>query len=79
MVGVNATDLQKGFKEIYQNSIYAYVKSYRMKKSKELLVKEDLSISDVANLVGYINNSKFSNAFKSEFGMTPSEYRVSSR
>lgn len=79
MVGINATDLQKGFKEIYQSSIYAYVKSYRMKKSKELLIKEDLSISDVANLVGYINNSKFSKAFKTEFGMTPSEYKISSR
>jgi len=79
MVGINATDLQKGFKEVYQSSIYAYVKSYKMKKSKELLVKEDLSISDVANLVGYINNSKFSKAFKTEFGMTPSEYKISSR
>ncbi len=79
MVGINSTDLQKGFKEIYQCSIYAYVKSYRMKKAKEFLVKEDLTIANIANLVGYTNNSKFSKAFKDEFGISPSEYRISNR
>nr|WP_246583024.1 AraC family transcriptional regulator [Clostridium simiarum] len=79
MVGINSTDLQRGFKEIYQCPIYAYLKSYRMKKAKELLVKEELTIAHIANLVGYTNNSKFSKAFKEEFGITPSKYRISNR
>ncbi|GCD13043.1 helix-turn-helix domain-containing protein [Clostridium tagluense] len=78
-VGINSTDLQKGFKAIYQCPIYAYLKSYRMKKAKELLMKEELTIAHIANLVGYTNNSKFSKAFKEEFGLSPSKYRISSR
>lgn len=78
-VGINSTDLQKGFKEIYQCTIYAYLKTYRMKKARELLVKEELTIAHIANLVGYTNNSKFSKAFKEEFGMCPSKYRISNR
>ncbi|MBU3128863.1 AraC family transcriptional regulator [Clostridium tagluense] len=78
-VGINSTDLQKGFKAIYQCPIYAYLKSYRMKKAKELLMREELTIAHIANLVGYTNNSKFSKAFKEEFGLSPSKYRISSR
>lgn len=76
-VGLNSTDLQKGFKEIYQSSIYAYLKSCRMKKSKELILKENINISDIANMVGYSNSSKFSKAFKNEFGISPSEFKKS--
>ncbi|MBZ9633785.1 helix-turn-helix domain-containing protein [Clostridium sp. FP1] len=78
-VGINSTDLQKGFKAIYQCPIYAYLKSYRMKKAKELLMREELTIAHIANLVGYTNNSKFSKAFREEFGLSPSKYRISSR
>jgi AraC-like DNA-binding protein len=78
-VGLNSTDLQKGFKEVYQDSIYSYLKSYKMKKARELLIKEELTIAEIANLMGYTNNSKFSKAFKEEFNVSPSQYRISNR
>lgn len=78
-IGMNPTDMQRGFKEIYQASIYNYMKSYRMKKARELLVKESLTVSEIGNLVGYTNNSKFSRAFREEFGITPLKYRISNR
>ena len=34
-----------------------------------------LSVLEVSNQVGYVNQSKFANTFKKQFGMTPLEYR----
>ncbi|MFV0343246.1 MAG: helix-turn-helix domain-containing protein [Anaerocolumna sp.] len=50
----------------------------RMKKARELLLDTQLSISEVAERVGYINSSYFYRVFKKENGVTPKEYRSNS-
>lgn len=73
--GVADTNLKKCFKEVYGNSIYAYLKEYRIQKAAEYLREKDYEISRIAGMVGYDNASKFSSSFKSIMGINPSEYR----
>ena len=46
-----------------------------MRKASELLTGSRLSVSEVTEQVGYINQSKFAAAFKKQFGISPLEYR----
>lgn len=74
-VNMNTTDLEKGFKSIYGTTIFTYGKMEKMKKAKELLEDEALSILEVSLAVGYSNGGKFAKAFKEAFGMLPTQYR----
>ena len=46
-----------------------------MRKASELLTGSRLSVSEVTEQVGYINQSKFAAVFKKQFGISPLEYR----
>lgn len=52
-----------------------YVNDVRIKKAKELLRNDSLSVSDVACLVGMNNFSYFSTLFKKATGVSPREYK----
>lgn len=67
--------MQQCFKGVFGTSIYAYMKNYRMNAAAVMLKKTDQRIIDIAGLVGYENAGKFSAAFTSVMGMTPSTYR----
>lgn len=67
--------MKKNFKEVYGNSIYAYLRNYRMQMAEQLLQKADLNISQVAETVGYANPAKFSAAFKKAKGIAPKAFQ----
>lgn len=69
------TALKKCFKGVYGESIYQYIKQYRMKEAARVLEETNETVLAIANMVGYENGSKFSEAFKSVIGVKPSEYR----
>jgi DNA-binding response OmpR family regulator len=50
------------------------LKSFRLKRAKDLLAQNNLSISEVAYRVGYDLPNSFSRAFKKEFGMSPKAF-----
>jgi two-component system response regulator YesN len=62
--------------ETGRNFIY-YLKECRIEKAKELLLRLDLKIYQVAELAGFMNSKYFTDAFKSFTSMTPLEYRNS--
>ena len=73
---VSATALKKGFKEMYGDSIYSFLKRFRINSAASMLMTNpELSIADVAQMVGYRTTSKFSVAFKKIIGVTPLVYR----
>ena len=47
----------------------------RMQYAKQLILDEQKSISEIAELCGYQNAYYFSNAFKKQFHVSPSQYR----
>ena len=74
-IEMSPTQMKKYFKLAYGDSIYAYVKTHRMKVATQLLQEGKISIADVAGRVGYTNSSKFAQAFKEFTGLSPKEYR----
>lgn len=73
--GLSLTQLKTGFKQIYGETPYAYLKRYKMHQAAALLLSTRQKVSDIAQLLGYQNPSKFSEAFRSVMGMTPLQYR----
>ncbi|MGL6201695.1 MAG: helix-turn-helix domain-containing protein [Lachnospiraceae bacterium] len=70
------TTMKSCFKSIYGNSIFAYMRNYRMNHAANLLREQkDLSIAQIAGMVGYDSPGKFSTAFKDIIGDTPLVYR----
>lgn len=56
-----------------------YLTERRIKKAKELLKHTDLKIYEISNAVGYKDSFYFSNCFKKITGVSPSEYRDSTK
>lgn len=50
------------------------LKSYRLKRAKQLLAQNKSNVSEVAYMVGYDVPNSFARAFKQEFGISPSEF-----
>lgn len=72
-VAMNECYLKKGFKTVVGKTIHEYQQELRITKAKELLQQQNLSVTDVANTLGYSSISHFSTAFKRVTGMKPCE------
>jgi AraC-like DNA-binding protein len=72
---MSPTQMKKYFKLAYGDSIYSYLKTYRMKKATQLLLDGKFNVAEVASRVGYTNSSKFAQAFKEYTGCSPKEYK----
>lgn len=72
---INQTTLKTTFKRVFGQPIASYMKAYRIKRAKELLLHSDASIAQIACRVGYENQSKFTQAFKKATGILPRDYR----
>ncbi|MBQ6831019.1 MAG: metalloregulator ArsR/SmtB family transcription factor [Oscillospiraceae bacterium] len=72
---MNQTTLKTTFKRVFGQSVGVYMKQYRVKRAKELLCHSDAPVSEIAAMVGYQNQSKFSSAFQAVTGMLPKAYR----
>ena len=53
-----------------------FVKQYRMEEAKRQLLNTSLSISTIAERVGYQNIYYFSTSFKKQVGVSPRTYRI---
>ncbi|MBZ4645415.1 MAG: transcriptional regulator, AraC family [Clostridia bacterium] len=63
------------FKEEFDISPKSYLLKVRVEKSKELLEKTDLKVSDVALSVGFSSQQRYNDIFKKYVGMTPLKYK----
>lgn len=65
---------RKLFTEIMGSSPISYVHELRIKKAKEMLKSDYVSITDIAESLGYLNIYDFSRTFKKYTGISPSRY-----
>lgn len=72
---MSQTVMKKCFKGVYDDSIYAYMKKYRLQVAERLLKESSLTIGEIAAQIGYLNPNKFSSAFSDEYGISPKSYR----
>lgn len=73
---VNKTTLISIFKESFGMTPIRYINQMRMQKAKELLTNTNLSITEIAELIGFQSIHYFSRYFRSKEDCSPLEYRV---
>lgn len=74
-VGLNTRKLKEGFRYIFNNTVFGYLREYRLQMAKNLLAEEK-SITVVASMVGYASPSAFTIAFQKQFGVNPKTYQM---
>ena len=67
--------LSRMFKQQIGCNLMLYLAQARMKQAKKLLAQKDMSITDVAQMVGYDDYAYFSRVFKRMEGRSPRAYR----
>ncbi|MEM7062517.1 MAG: AraC family transcriptional regulator [Cyanobacteria bacterium P01_B01_bin.77] len=68
---INSFKLKQGFRQIFNTTVFGYLRTQRMEEAKRLLELGDLNVTQVAQAVGYAHPGKFAAAFKKKFGITP--------
>ena len=76
-VNLSRSRLEHLFKEQIGMQMGDYLLECRLKTAAELLKSSDMSVKEIAHIVGYEHSSSFIRAFKNMFGTVPSDYRQS--
>ena len=74
-VGMSRSPFAARFTELAGLSPMSYLKRWRMQVAARLLNDPALSLSKIAERVGYESAAAFSRVFKREFGAAPAQYR----
>ena len=70
-VGLNHNQLIQGFKDIYGECPFGYLRIIRLENARKLLTNRECNVSEAAYLVGFSSPSHFSKAFKKHYGISP--------
>ncbi|MQL52285.1 helix-turn-helix domain-containing protein [Desulfofundulus thermobenzoicus] len=63
------------FKQVTGVTVMDYLTGLRLQAARELLVRSDQPVSQIAGAVGYADPNYFSRVFRRHVGVSPSEYR----
>lgn len=74
-VSINKYYMAHAFKREYGVSPISYLIACRIREGKRLLAETDLSLSQIAAVLGFSSPSYFSQTFRSSEGMSPTQYR----
>ncbi|MGQ7946732.1 hybrid sensor histidine kinase/response regulator transcription factor [Flavobacterium sp. WC2509] len=74
-VGVSRSQLYRKVKELTGLNLSEMLKEIRLKKAKQLFLDSNFTVYEVATAVGFSDIDYFRRCFKSEFGMSPTEYK----
>ena len=72
---VSKSECLRCFKLSVQDTPYHYLMEYRLLKATVLLTNTGLSISEIAQAVGFHAQSHFGKLFKAHTGYSPKDYR----
>ncbi len=67
--------LSKLFSEVEGKTIEKYIIAQKVEKVKELIVYDELSLSEIADKLGYSSVAHLSSQFKKSTGLTPSHFK----
>lgn len=74
-IGYNYTYLSNIFSEVMGICIQKYIILYKMERVKELLLYNELTLSEIAHELGYSSVAHLSNQFKQITGLTPTYFK----
>jgi len=75
VAGINEFKLKRGFKEVFNNTVFGYLNDHKLTQAKDLLLSGNIAIKEMASHLGYSSVPHFSNAFKKKFGTSPGKVR----
>lgn len=78
-VGVHPVYLASTFRKTFGCTIGEYVRKQRVEFAINELISSDTPLAQIAVDAGFANQAHFTRVFKRQTGMTPGEYRVTSR
>ena len=73
--GMSQSNLNRKLKSINNQTISQFIREIRLKKAKELLQNEDLTIAEISYCVGFGSPTYFNNCFHEYYGVAPGEMR----
>ncbi|MDR1171561.1 MAG: response regulator [Bacteroidales bacterium] len=72
--GFSRTSFYKKIRALTGITPYDFITNYRFSKVVEIMKTGDYTLAEIAEMTGFSSPSAFSRKFRSEFGVTPSEY-----
>lgn len=74
-IDINPNYLCELFKKETGISINNFVKKKKIQAAEKLLIYEDFSVAELADIFGFASSSHFIETFKAETGLTPKAYK----
>lgn len=74
-IGLSRVHMHRKMKEMTNQSTKDFIKNIRLKQAANLLIENNLTVSEVAYATGFSTISHFSNSFKDFYGVSPTEYK----
>ncbi|AZQ61244.1 AraC family transcriptional regulator [Flammeovirga pectinis] len=69
--GISRSKLIRDFKAEFGKPVYQFFNNIRMDEARNMLVNKNMSVTEVSQELGFKGLSKFSDAFKKHYGMSP--------
>jgi signal transduction histidine kinase/ligand-binding sensor domain-containing protein/DNA-binding response OmpR family regulator len=73
-MSMSRSKLYRKIKSMTDKSIVEFVLGYKMKKAAKIIIESNCSIREIMDKIGIESQPYFTNAFKKEFGMTPTAF-----
>jgi AraC-like DNA-binding protein len=74
-IGVSAANLDAAFRDITGHSVVSFLKQQRLDHARTLLTNSSMSVTNIAELLGFSDGANFATAFRQSVGETPSRFR----
>lgn len=78
-VGLSTSHFRHLFRHATRQPFHKYLLSLRLEKAREMLLRSEISVGEIAELVGFASPAHFSRTFSSRFGAAPSALRSGRR
>lgn len=76
LMNISSDYLEKLFKKEIGQTILGFIQSARAQRSQDLLKHTNMSISEIALIMGFSNASHYIKIYKSKYKITPSKHRI---
>lgn len=74
-VNISHTKLERGFKKVFNCTVFEYLRKSRLEYSKSLLDEGKMTITETAFEAGFSSSSHFAASFFKYYGIRPGDYR----
>jgi signal transduction histidine kinase/DNA-binding response OmpR family regulator len=75
-VGMSRSQLNRKLKAITNLPTHKFILNLRLKRAAQLLKRKTGTVSEIADVVGFENPSKFAHAFRTQYGQSPSDFSL---